>query len=163
MFATVADVVGTSALTVAALAVATYLARTWAVTKIQEAVRADYQQQLEEIKEELRWQSLKRERAAAISDFLAAWIGDNYDESMRNNKSLLEIQRKYWELVLWLDAPTLRELNAALAHKGNKAAALLRVRKAILGPTAGEIASAELIHWSPQKPEEWAAKNYPRE
>jgi hypothetical protein len=159
-FASLTDVVSTSASTVAVIAALGYLARTWAASKIQEAVKADYQGRLEELKEELRRDSARRRRAAAIADFLAAWVADNFDPSKRNNVALLEVQRKYWELALWLDAPTLRELNRGLMHEGDHLAALVQVRKAIVGEETEQIKPDELIRWQPL--ENWSAGNYPR-
>jgi hypothetical protein len=160
--ATLVDVASTSALTVAVLAAVAFLARAWAVSKIQEAVKADYQQALEELKESLRWEGLRRERAAAIADFLATWVAENFDPAKRNNVALLEIQRQYWMLALWLDTPALRALNKALAHKegAHHVEALVEVRRSIVGEDQERLAAEEFISWSPR--DDWSERTYPR-
>ncbi len=135
LVATLVEVVSTSAVTVAGLAFVAYLARTWIGSRIQEAVR---------------WESVKKENAAAIADFLAVWVGPSFDPSKDTGGGhLLEVQRRYWALALWLDSDALRALNDALAHKegADHNEALIRVRESIVGKRQDQIAAHELIRW----------------
>jgi hypothetical protein len=158
----VTEILSTSGLTIILLAVGLYLARTWAASKIQEAVKADYQIVVEGLKEELRRESARRERAAAIADFLATWVAPTFDPEKRNDVALLEVQRKYWELALWLDASTLRELNEALSGEGGyHVTALVRVRESLLGEEARTIDANELINWrAGQSWSDWSTKRH---
>lgn len=159
--ASLGGIVSTSALTVAGLGLLAFFARTWAVSEIQEAVKADYQTALEELKEELRRDSHRRERATAIADLLAAWVAPNFDDEQRNNRALLDVQRKYWDLALWLDVETLRKLNDGLAWtKGaDHLEALVAVRRLIVGDEVDPLQSHELIRWAPV---DWSEGMFPR-
>jgi len=76
-----ASAFGTGAIVVALVGIIVFLARTWVVSKIQETV-----------KEDVRWRALRRERAAAIADFLSVWVAGRYDPAQRDNLTLLEVQ-----------------------------------------------------------------------
>ena len=132
----VTDVLTTSVLTAALLGLGMVLVRTWGVARIEEKVR---------------WDAVKRERASATAEFLAAWIAHNYDPSKRTDVHRLEIQRKYWELMLWLDTETLRELNRALMGEegADHFVPLARVRQTIVGSGEAPIRPEEIIRWPP--------------
>lgn len=122
--------------------------------EIRQAVRIDYEQVLEEFPRDLAWKTARRERAAAVADFLAAWIAPGFDSSKEGNVWRLEIQRQYWNLALWLDADVLQELNRALEHSagGNHFEALAKVRKLLLNDPDDPISGDDLIRW-PAQPE----------
>lgn len=136
---------GIGAILLAVAGIALFLLRTWVISKVQEHV-----------KESVRWRALRRERAVAIADFLALWVAGAWDPAQRNNARLLEVQRAYWELALWLDDATLRTLNRALVWEGDYHDALIEVRAALLEPESVDLESWELIRWNPHTTEEWA-------
>lgn len=141
----------TGAILVASAAVVAFVVRTWLVAKIQEKA-----------KEDVRWRALRRERAAALANFLGLWVAGAYDPTQRNNVRLLEVQRSYWELALWLDDETLRTLNRALIHDGDHNDALIQVRAVLHAPESVDLKSSELIRWRALTAEGWAA-DYPAE
>jgi hypothetical protein len=150
----ISEAVSTATLTVAGLSVVAYLARTWAAARIGEAVKDEYRRGFEEFRSTLDWDVVRKERAAAVADFLATWVAPRYDAQKRDDEWRLEIQRQYWNLALWLDHETLRELNKALGGDpaANHKEALARVRKAIVGPE-DPVSGSELLHWDPHLPE----------
>lgn len=141
----------TGAILVASAAVVAFVVRTWLVAKIQEKA-----------KEDVRWRALRRERAAALANFLGLWVAGAYDPTQRNNVRLLEVQRSYWELALWLDDETLRTLNRALIGDGDHNDALIQVRAVLHAPESVDLKSSELIRWPALTAEGWAA-DYPAE
>lgn len=134
----VTDVLSTSVLTAALLGIGMFLVRTWGSARIEEKVR---------------WDALRRERASATAEFLATWVAPNYDPARRTDLHRLEIQQKYWELMLWLDTETFRELNRALTHdeSTDHFAALARVRQTIVGSGEAPIEPAEIVRWPAQE------------
>jgi hypothetical protein len=67
----------------------------------------------------------------------------------------IELQRRYWEIALWLDAPVLRELNKFALGGGEQGVqhkiALIHVRKLIVGDD-DDVTHEELVHWDPTPP-----------
>jgi hypothetical protein len=153
LVASILEPVSTAALTIAGLSVVAYLARTWAAVRIGEAVKDEYRRGFEEFRSTLDWDAVRKERAAAVADFLAAWVAPRYDARKRNDEWRLEIQRQYWNLALWLDHETLRELNKAVGGDpaGNHKEALARVRKTIVG-RGDPVAGNEFLHWDAHQP-----------
>jgi len=124
-------------------------------TRITEKIRTEYARLLEEYKEQIRWGSLRREKAAAVADVFAAWIAHRYDKNCERhaeNFYLHELQRKYWELSLWLDAPALKLVNSALtSDQGGSIKykeALAAVRKIIQGDPEDPIQPGDWVHWN---------------
>jgi anaerobic ribonucleoside-triphosphate reductase len=129
-----------------------FVSKNWIKTRLNENIAHEYRKALEKFKESLEWQSQRCEQATEIAELISFWVVKNYDRTLDENMSLYHLQRKYWELALWLDAPVLRDLNKAFT--GDQFAtlrykeALIAVRKAIVVAT-DDIRSEELIHWNP--------------
>lgn len=132
------EIFSTSGLTAVLLASLVFIAKKWFVNRLKESIR---------------WESVKKEKAAAIVEVLSLWLLHNYDKKLDRNLNRYELQRKYWELSLWLDAPTLRILNKALFKKDSAGIshkkALSAVRKLILGDRNDPVEAEEFIHWDP--------------
>jgi hypothetical protein len=121
-------------------------------TKLNASIAHGYQKALEEYKGSLQWESRRREQATQIAELISLWVAGNYDKRLDKNLARYQIQKKYWELALWLEPCVLRALNKAftgdqfttLRYKE----ALIAVRKAIVGAT-DDIQPLELVHWNP--------------
>ena len=114
-----------------------FLAGEWIATRLKESIAAEYQRALEKFKGELGWQVRRREQAAQIADLVSIFMRILHVPREQANVLRAELQSKYWALALWLDAPTLRELNKAFIGAGEPGLqhkiALLRL-KALRGP-----------------------------
>jgi len=106
------------------------------------------------LKEKIRWESVKKEKATAIAEVLSLWLLHAYDKKRDPNLIRYELQRKNWELSLWLDAPCLKILNKALVTKGPAGIlpleALSAVRKLIVGDPNDPIKAEEFVHFEPK-------------
>lgn len=128
----------TSGFTAILLAPLVFIAKNWVVNHLKESIR---------------WESVKKEKATAIAEIISLWLLHNYDKKRDPNLIRYELQRKYWELSLWLDASTLRILNKALIKKVpagiSHKEALSAVRKLILGDRNDPIEAEDFVHWDP--------------
>lgn len=142
-------------ITVVFIAIITFLARAWLSTRLKESVAAEYRAAHERDAAEVRWSITRREKATQVADVLTSWVALEVDPTKRESPAAyLELQRKYWELALWLDAPTLRMLNQALAHHrgANYKQALAGVRRTICGAEENPVLATEFIHWTMPSP-----------
>lgn len=132
------EIFSTSGLTVVLLGPLVFIAKNWIVNRLKESIR---------------WESVKKEKAVAIVEVLSLWLFHNYDKKLDRNLNRYELQRKYWELSMWMDAPTLRILNKALREKVSAGIshkkALSAVRKLILGDRNDPIKAEDFLHWDP--------------
>lgn len=132
------EIFSTSGLTVALLAALVFILKNWFISHLKESIR---------------WESVKKEKATAIAEIISLWLLHNYDKKRDPNLIRYELQRKYWELSLWLDAATLRILNKALLKKVpagiSHKKALSAVRKLNLGDRKDPVKPEEFIHWDP--------------
>ena len=139
------EIFSTSGITVILLALLVFIAK--------KSISAEYKKSLENYKQMLLWESVKKEKATAIAEILSLWLLHNYDKKRDRNLINYELQRKYWELSLWLDAPILRILNKPLIKKGppgiSHKKALSAVRKLILGDCNDPIKPKEFVHFDP--------------
>ena len=142
----------TSGMTAILLFALAYLSREWIKTRLQESIAHEYKKALEEHKESIQWESRRREQATQIAELISLWVVGSYDKTRDKNMDRYQIQKKYWELALWLEPSVLRALNKAFT--GDPLAtlryreALITVRKAIVGGT-DDIRPEELVHWNP--------------
>jgi hypothetical protein len=148
------DIFASSGVTTLSLALLAFLAKDWISTRLREGVAAEYNRALATFKEELRWDVRRREQATQVAEVFSVFFAQSYDSSRDTNAIRLELQKKYWELSLWLDAPVLRQVNelfvqggpAGLRHKE----ILVAVRKLIVGAD-DDVTADELVHWDPVK------------
>ena len=147
------DILLTAAFTTAAMAALAFLLKEWISARLKESIVAEYKRALEVFKQELGWKEKRRLQAAEIADILSLWRGRfKYDKTKDENLDRYELQKKYWQIALWLDAPVLRAVNQAFASSDNPGithkAALIAVRKIIVG-NHDPIQPEELCHWEP--------------
>jgi len=81
------------------------------------------------------------------------WVfTEDYDKKGDRNLNLYSLQRKYWELVLWLDAAVLQAVHNAFKQASNPGIshkeALITVRRKFVG-NDDPIRAEELYHWDP--------------
>ena len=152
------DVLLTSGITTAATGILGFLVKEWASTKIKESIGAEYNKALEIFKSQINWEDKRKQQAAELAELFSIWMQANYDKEKDPNLIRYELQKKYWELALWLDAPVLQAVHEAFkasAHPGIKhKEALIAVRRIYLGKD-DPILPEELFHWDalPSKPE----------
>jgi len=152
------DVLLTSGITTAATGILGFLVKEWASTKIKESIGAEYNKALEIFKSQINWEEKRKQQAAELAELFSIWMQANYDKEKDPNLIRYELQKKYWELALWLDAPVLQAVHEAFkasAHPGIKhKEALIAVRRIYLGKD-DPILPEELFHWDalPSKPE----------
>jgi hypothetical protein len=133
-----AEILTTSAATTILMAALTFLLREWISFQLKESISAEYKKALEEFKQQLGWEEKRRLQAAEIADIFSLWRGQHkYDKMKDENLVRYELQKKYWQLALWLDAPALKTVHQAFASWDNPGithkAALIAVRKLFVG------------------------------
>jgi hypothetical protein len=149
------QVLASSAVTTVALSTIGFLSKEWLAARLKESVADEYKRQLELFKDSLQWETRRREQAAKVAEVFSLWMAANYKSSSNVNDLRYELQQKYWELSLWLDATILRQVNAVLTsadapglrHK----AALVAIRKLIVGEQ-DDVEPGELAHWDAISP-----------
>ena len=144
------DILLTSSLTTAAMGVLGFLLKEWVSTRLKESVAAEYERALEVFKSQIAWEEKRKQQAAELAELFSIWMQANYDKEKDVNLIRHELQKKYWELALWLDAPVLQAVHDAFkasAHPGIKhKEALIAVRRIYLGKD-DPISPEELFHW----------------
>jgi len=131
-------------LTVASLTAILTAALTWIGSRLIEArLKARFDGRLEDYKFEIR----TRDQAAKIAEYaaLALYLKATDGEDVYRRANQLS-----WELFLWLPDDVYRRLGKGL--KGNPddfAAALMAVRKILLGDKAGTLGGADMIFHRP--------------
>jgi hypothetical protein len=145
-----ADIILTSGLTTVAMGALGFLLKEWVSTRLKESVGAEYKRALEVFKSEIAWEEKRKQQAAELAELFSIWIQANYDKQKDVNLIRYELQKKYWELALWLDAPVLQAVHGAFKtaeHPGiEHKEALIAVRKIYLGKD-DPIRPEELFHW----------------
>ena len=144
------EILTTSGLTTAAII---SLLKLWISVRLKESISAEYKKALEEFKQQLGWEEKRRLQAAEIGNILSLWRGRyKYDKTKDENLDRYELQKKYWQIALWLDAPVLKALNQAFASSDNPGNthkdALIAVRRLFVG-NDDPIQPEELCHWEP--------------
>ncbi len=147
------EIFSTSGLTVVLLGSLVFIGKNWFVNRLKESISAEYKKSLENYKEMVRWESVKKEKTTGIAEILSLWLLHNYDKKRDRNLINYELQRKCWELSLWLDVPILRILNKVLIKQGpagiSHKEALSAVRKLILGDRNDPIEAEDFVHFDP--------------
>jgi hypothetical protein len=149
------------------LAVLTFLAKSWVETRLKESIKGEYdralekikasnQETLEKVKTELAWEARVRERSGEVADFFSLWLSQSYVKAPDANAHLVELQKKYWQLALWLDAPVLKALHAALANAANPREAykkaLIEARRSLLNKSDDPIKWEDIYSFDPAPP-----------
>jgi hypothetical protein len=141
----------TSAFTTGALATLGFLLKEGVSALIKESISAEYERALERLKSQIAWEEKRKLQAAEIAELFSLWMKHNYYKEQDVNVIRYELQKKYWELALWLDAPVLQAVHKAfesaakpgITHKE----ALIAVRRAYVGGD-DPILPDELYHWN---------------
>jgi hypothetical protein len=149
------DILLTSGLTTALTAALGFLLKEWISTRLKESIGAEYKKALELFKQQIAWEERRKQQAGEVAELFSLWLRANYDKTTDPNLQLYELQKKYWGLVFWLDAPILRAIHDAfrsasdpgLTHKK----ALIAVRRMYVGSDDPVVAD-ELYHWNPVPP-----------
>lgn len=85
-----------------------------------------------------------------MAEIFSLWYAHNYDQTHDVNYYRYELQKKYWELSLWLDAPIFKAVNDALITSGptiKHKEALSAVRKMLLDNPNDPIPPGDWCHW----------------
>jgi hypothetical protein len=146
------DILLTSGLTTVAVAAVAFFLKAWISTCIKESIGAEYKKALELFKQRIAWEEKRKQQAAELAEFFSLWMQSHYDKKKDENLIRYEIQKRYWELALWLDAPVLQAVNEALKSASNPGIthkkALIAVRRIFVGDD-DPILPEELFHWNP--------------
>jgi hypothetical protein len=144
------DILLTSGLTTVATGALAFLLKEWMSTRIKESIGAEYKKALELFKQQITWEDKRKQQAAEIAELFSLWMQANYDKKKDVNLIRYELQKKYWELALWLDAPVLQAVHDALKSASNPGLfhkkALIAVRRLYVG-SDDPIRPEELFHW----------------
>ena len=101
-------------------------------------------------KREREREEKRKQQAAELAELFSLWLQESYDKTEDRNLMRYELQKKYWELALWLDAPVLQAVHNAFksaAHPGiEHKKALIAVRRVYLGGN-DPVRPEELFHW----------------
>ncbi len=154
------DILLTSTITTALTSALGFLLKEWIATRLKESISADYKKEFELFKQQITWEEKRKQQAAQVADLLSFFLAASYDKNIDRNLHRHELQKKYWELALWLDAPILRAINDALNHPSAPIPhiykALLAVRQLLVAKD-DTISPEELFRWDP-KP--WTEKDH---
>lgn len=128
-----------------------FLLKTWVSTQIKESIAAEYEKSVEAFKNRLEWDDKKKLQAAQVAELISVFLKQPYFADADVNHIRYELQRKYWEMSLWLDPSVLRAVHktfnsyadVGLTHKE----ALIEVRRLFLGAD-DPIRPDELHHWT---------------
>jgi hypothetical protein len=146
------DILLTAAFTTAAMAALAFLLKEWISARLKESISAEYKKALEVFKQQLIWEDKRKQQAAEIAELFSLWLQSNYDKKKDANLGRYELQKKYWQLALWLDAPVLRAVHQALASANNPGithkAAMISVRRLFVDKD-DPVQPEELYHWDP--------------
>jgi hypothetical protein len=150
----VIQVLTTSAVTAGLIGLATFLLKGLVMTRLKETVSYEYKRSFEEFKATLTREEKRRQQASEVGKLIGLWASGGYDKDIDQNRLRLDIQTRYWELALWLDAGLVRGINQALIqdrvgqlHKE----ALLAARKLLVG-AEDDLTTADLIDFPPRLP-----------
>jgi hypothetical protein len=133
------------------IAVLGFLLKKWISVRLE----AESNKALERFKHEIAWAEKRREQAAEVAELFSLWLKGNYDTPGSENLNLYELQKAYWKVALWLDAPILQSVHKAFhtaSHPGIlHKEALIQVRRLLVG-VDDPISAGELFHFDPVKP-----------
>jgi hypothetical protein len=145
----VQDILLSSGISIAAQGGIWWLLKSWVKVRLDESVKAEYKKLGDEYSEQLRWETRRREQAIRVADLLSLWVQHKFEAGHAPNSRLHEIQTKYWELVLWLDAPILRQVNGLLSGSTKEVkTVLVAVRKSTVD-AKDQVLAEELVHFEP--------------
>jgi hypothetical protein len=118
--------------------------------KEHERFAANLRQEHEVYAQKLQWASSRRAKASEVADVISSWIALSHDSDKTHNvAAYLEVQKKYWELCLWLDTMSLRLLNDAMTARpgADYKHALIQARKVITGDDKDPFEAHEIVHF----------------
>lgn len=107
------------------------------------------------ISKNLAWREKRREQIVGVSELFSLFHKWKYFPIDQAEESKYELQKKYWELCLWLDAELIRDINNAFTsfnqNKDEFAAkeAMIRARKHLTGKD-DDLKPEEITHWLSQ-------------
>ena len=146
------EIIASSLSTSILIGILGFIFREWLTVRLIESVADEYKKSMEKFKDTLQWETRRREQAIKVANLISLWLLKEYDKSCDPNKNIYQVQEKYWELALWLDAPILRELNLLFIKKGpvgiKHKETLVAIRKIIVG-NEDDVRAEELVHWDP--------------
>lgn len=136
--------------------VASLASKAWLKAKIKESVKSGYSESLEEIKDSLSWEGTRKKQATEVAEMFSLWHKWKYFPKDSQDPIKYELQKKYWELALWIDADILRAVNEAFEtgnitsgvnnnENGHKEA-MLKVRKLVVDKD-DDISIEEVTHF----------------
>jgi hypothetical protein len=126
---------------VTGLAALQFLVGLW----LAERLKAQLALENEKVLEALRWENRVREQAAKVAEYLAELQVPNPNN---DTERFQKLNRLSWELALWLPTDVYRTLGQALVARGptqNELTVLMQVRRVLLGTTAGDLTSEEVV------------------
>jgi hypothetical protein len=135
--------IGVASFIVIAIGIIQFLLAEWTKSRIQNSIKHEYDQKIEEYRAQIRM----RENCAKIAEVLArAHYGDG--------KEPREFMQLVWELSLWLPPEQLCQLSTLLIEKkGSPKDLIVSVRKIFHGST-DSIKPENLIHLGPPVPQQ---------
>jgi hypothetical protein len=143
----------TSVLTFAATStlfgVLIFILKEWFSARLKESISAEYKKALVVFKDNVDWQSKKKEQAIQVAKIFSLWYRSNYYPDENVNDIRYHLQHEYWQLAMWLDAPILKIVNKTVISVGMQMGhkeAMVAVRKQLWGDD-DPIVPAELCHW----------------
>jgi len=145
------QVLSTSSITAAIIAALAFISKGWFSTRLKESISSEYKEAFERYKKELERKEDRRKQAYELADFFSIWLKASYFPKDDVNEIRYECQKKYWQLVLSLDAPVLKAVNKVLHETGLTMAhkeALIIVRKFYINEY-DDLEANELFHFDP--------------
>jgi len=127
------------------LATLQFLVSLW----LSERFKASLQRETGQFLETLRWDLKVREQASKVAEYMALARDLREDSSVAEYR---QANRLAWELALWLRADVYRAVGKAIASpdaKTNPLSVVIDVRQVLLGASAGDLTSEQIIHHSP--------------
>jgi hypothetical protein len=134
------EVVLGALLLAAILVVAGWVAGKWLSAQIQQATALSREKELEALRSDPRWEEIRRTKADRVADFLAAHQAQFYDSGKATDADhLLDLQRRYWALAIWLESDELEVLNRVCQQEAEPKQLVLATR----GQLSGDVQSSD--------------------
>lgn len=144
------QLVGGSLVTTVILLSVGYFFREMLTARIKESISAEFKKEHERLVADLRWEYSRREKATKTADLLSEWIAlAHVPERSKDPLAYIEVQRKYWELALFLDPEPFNLLNKALTGQpgANHKDVIAELRNAMMPASAKKIRGEEIVHF----------------
>jgi len=126
-----------------------FLAKHWFQAKIKESVAKGYKESIEKYKDDLSWQSKTKEQSVEVAEFFSLHHKWKYFPELTKDEVKYELQRKYWNLAIWVDAPILRAVNEhfdiSTTNENAHKEVMIKVRKLL--HNNDDITADEITHF----------------